>query len=67
MSKAELLEFIIKDITENSPKLTEQNLITIYNCMDTIKENEANFSEHIESVFKSRHLKLVIKHGKKSN
>lgn len=63
--KGELRHLINKELFNMlmEDELTAQNLTTIYNCIDTIKENDKNFAVHIEKVFRERQEELLKKAG----
>ncbi len=52
--KDETIELIYSELLRRKDKLTSQNVITIFNCMDTIEENERWFATAIEKVFDKR-------------
>lgn len=53
--KDHLISVINRAINQRKNDLTDQNLITIANCIFTIKENEPEFDKLIEKVFKKNH------------
>lgn len=49
---------IQSELERRFDELTEQNFVTILNCIDTIKENEGSFTVLINDVFSERSKKL---------